>query len=55
MTPPWAELRESQTISLQKVRNGGEAVIIDAGEGRDIHPRNKQIVANRLLRHALGQ
>ena len=25
----WAELRESQTISLQKVRNGGEAVIID--------------------------
>ena len=50
----WAELRESQTISLQKVRNGGEAVIIDAGEGRDIHPRNKQIVANRLLRHALA-
>ena len=45
----WAELRESQTLSLQKLRKVGEAVIIDAGEGRDIHPRNKQIVANRLL------
>ena len=49
----WAELRESQTLTLQKVSNAGEAVIIDAGEGHDIHPRNKQIVANRLLRHAL--
>lgn len=49
----WAELRESQTITLQKLKKVGEAVIIDAGEGRDIHPRNKQIVANRLLRHAL--
>ena len=51
----WAELRESQTLTLDKLRNVGEAVIIDAGEGRDIHPRNKQIVANRLLRHALAK
>ena len=50
----WAELRESQTLTLKKVSNAGEAVIIDTGEGRDIHPRNKQIVANRLLRHALA-
>lgn len=49
----WAELREAQTLTLKKLMNVGEAVIIDAGEGRDIHPRNKQIVANRLLRHAL--
>lgn len=49
----WGELRESQTLTLKKLTNVGEAVIIDAGEGRDIHPRNKQIVANRLLRHAL--
>jgi sialate O-acetylesterase len=49
----WAELRESQTLTLQQLKNVGEAVIIDAGEGRDIHPRNKQIVANRILRHAL--
>ena len=51
----WAELRESQTRTLDKLKNVGEAVIIDAGEGRDIHPRNKQIVANRLLRHALAR
>ena len=51
----WAELRESQTLTLNKLKNVGEAVIIDTGEGRDIHPRNKQIVANRLLRHALAK
>jgi sialate O-acetylesterase len=51
----WAELRESQTLTLDKLKNLGEAVIIDAGEGRDIHPRNKQIVAKRLLRHALAK
>ena len=41
--------------SLDKLKNVGEAVIIDIGEGRDIHPRNKQIVANRLVRHALAR
>ena len=30
-------------------------MIIDVGEGRDIHPRNKQMVANRLVRNALAQ
>eukprot|EP01034_Spumella_vulgaris_P042671 gene42670-52931_t len=37
----WAELRESQTKTLGRVPNTGQAVIIDIGEGRDIHPRNK--------------
>ena len=49
----WPELREAQTLTLDKLKNVGEAVIIDVGEGRDIHPRNKQIVANRLVRNAL--
>ena len=49
----WPELREAQTLTLDKLKNVGEAVIIDIGEGRDIHPRNKQTVANRLLRNAL--
>ncbi len=53
MDSAWAELRESQTLTLEKMNKVGEAVIVDAGEGRDIHPRNKQVVANRLLRHAL--
>jgi sialate O-acetylesterase len=51
----WAELREAQTMTLSKLPNTGEAVIIDVGEGQDIHPRNKQDVANRLARWALAR
>lgn len=50
----WAELRESQTKAL-KLPNTGQAVIIDLGEGKDIHPRNKQDVAARLVRWALAK
>jgi sialate O-acetylesterase len=50
----WAELREAQTMTM-KLPKTGEAVIIDLGEGRDIHPRNKQDVANRLVRLALAR
>ena len=48
----WAELRESQTKTL-KLPHTGQAVIIDLGEGKDIHPRNKHDVASRLVRWAL--
>jgi len=48
----WAELRESQTRTL-KLPQTGQAVIIDLGEGKDIHPRNKHDVAARLVRWAL--
>ncbi|MFT7420793.1 MAG: sialate O-acetylesterase, partial [Arcticibacterium sp.] len=51
----WAELREAQTMTKDKLSNVGEAVIIDLGEGRDIHPRNKQTVADRLVRIALAR
>ena len=51
---PWAELREAQTMTLT-LPNTGEAVIIGAGEGRDVHPRNKQAPANRLARWALAR
>ena len=51
----WAELREAQTMTMHHLANVGEAVIIDVGEGRDIHPRNKQTVANRLVRWALAR
>ena len=50
----WAELREAQTMTLS-LPNTGEAVIIDTGEARDIHPRDKHTVANRLVRHALAK
>lgn len=43
----WAELRESQTLTLS-LPNTGMACIIDVGEGNDIHPKNKQEVGRRL-------
>ena len=51
----WAELREAQTMTMDKLENTGEAVIIDIGEGKDIHPKNKQGVGNRLARWALAK
>ncbi len=51
----WAELREAQTMTMKKLPNTGEAVIIDLGEGDDIHPTNKQDVAKRLARWALAK
>jgi sialate O-acetylesterase len=50
----WAELREAQTMTMDRLPKTGEAVIIDLGEGTDIHPRNKQDVAKRLARWALA-
>jgi sialate O-acetylesterase len=51
----WAELREAQTMTMSAVKNGGQAVIIDLGEGKDIHPKNKRDVAERLARWALAK
>ncbi|NLE30480.1 MAG: sialate O-acetylesterase [Phycisphaerae bacterium] len=44
----WAELRESQTMTLDASPNTAMAVIIDIGEANDIHPKNKQDVGKRL-------
>ena len=51
----WAELREAQTMTMAKLPNTGEAVIIDIGEGKDIHPQNKVDVGQRLARWALAK
>lgn len=51
----WAELREAQTMTLDKLPHTGEAVIIDAGAANDIHPRDKQTVGRRLARIALAE
>lgn len=51
----WAELREAQTMTMSKLPNTGEAVIVDLGEAADIHPKNKQDVAKRLARWALAK
>src|SRR5439155_10631819 len=50
-----AGLREAQTMTMSRLPHTGEAVIVDLGEGRDIHPRNKQDVAKRLARWALAR
>lgn len=44
----WAELREAQLLTTQKVPNTAEAVISDVGEEYDIHPRRKAPVGARL-------
>jgi sialate O-acetylesterase len=51
----WAELREAQSLALDKLAHVGQAVTIDLGETGDIHPRNKRDVALRLARLALAQ
>lgn len=50
----WAELREAQTMTMSKLSKTGQAVIIDIGEGKDIHPKNKVDVGRRLARWALA-
>jgi sialate O-acetylesterase len=51
----WAELREAQTMALDRLPNVGQAVIIDLGDAADIHPRDKLDVARRLVRSALAR
>ena len=49
----WAELREAQDNTLDELEDVGQAVIIDVGEARDIHPRDKESVGERLAYSAL--
>ena len=49
----WAELREAQLMTLE-LSNAGMAVIIDIGDAKDIHPKNKQEVGRRLALWALA-
>jgi sialate O-acetylesterase len=50
----WAELREAQTMTMKALPKTGQAVIVDIGEGKDIHPKNKVDVGRRLARWALA-
>ncbi len=50
----WAELREAQRLTLERVPRTGMAVALDIGEAGDIHPKNKQDVGRRLAACALA-
>ena len=50
----WAELREAQTMTLSLPKTG-QAVIVDIGEAKNIHPKNKQDVGKRLALIALAK
>lgn len=49
----WVLVREAMLKSLA-VPKTGMALAIDIGDPKDVHPRNKQDVAHRLARWALG-
>ncbi|GAA4429145.1 sialate O-acetylesterase [Pontibacter saemangeumensis] len=49
------EIREAQLLTMQTIPNTGMAVITDAGDWLDIHPRNKQVVGKRLALWALAK
>lgn len=50
----WAELREAQMLAAKQLPNVGVAVITDCGEERDIHPKKKEPVGQRLVLLARG-
>ena len=51
----WAELREAQSLTARNVPNCGQAVAIDIGDAKDIHPKNKQDAGKRLSLIARAQ
>ncbi len=50
----WAELREAQLMTVEKVPHTGLAVTIDVGDPNDLHPHRKMEVGDRLALWALG-
>ena len=54
MDSAWAELREAQLMTTRSVPYTAMAVITDVGDEKDIHPKQKQPVGERLAMAALG-
>lgn len=52
-SPGWAGIREAQSHALTLPRTG-QAVLIDAGEGGDVHPQSKREAGARLAALALA-
>ncbi len=52
-TDGWAELRESQTVTVRATPHTGLAITVDTGDAGNIHPTDKQPVGERLALCAL--
>ncbi len=50
----WAELRDAQFLTANNTPNTGLAVTIDIGDPKNLHPREKRGVGERLALWALG-
>jgi sialate O-acetylesterase len=50
----WADVRESQALTVASVPNSCLAVAIDTGEAGNIHPKDKKPVGDRLAACALS-
>ncbi len=50
----WAELREAQLLATKALPKVGMAVITDVGDPKDIHPKKKRPVGERLALAARG-
>lgn len=53
-TDGWAELREAQALTAEKVPNCALATTVDTGDADNIHPKNKVPVGDRLAYCALA-
>ncbi len=51
----WAELREAQAFTARTVKDSGLAVTVDTGDADNIHPKDKEIVGERLAFCALAK
>ena len=55
----WPILREQEWMVAEKLEHVTAVVTLDAGEGNDLHPHNKKLIADRLFEatrtHVYGQ
>ena len=51
--PSWPQFRDSQRRMAVEIANSGMAVCSDLGDPKDVHPRRKKAVGERLARIAL--